>query len=165
VVLTPRRWRQVGGSMSARPGRDAPYPQATVTTSRSPGRARRKPLKPLRAGMPGETGATVVTTLVCFLLLHTRLRAHWAPGIPHALMGGRTMHNPGASRRGIVELCLERRHCEERLVRHKVRFSSNRLNLNVRRLLPVFPRKHPPACRKSVNRGSSSGHSSLVLAK
>src|ERR1700726_3562819 len=40
-------------------------------------RARRKPLKPLRAGMPGYSGATVVTTLVCFLLLHERLRAHW----------------------------------------------------------------------------------------
>src|ERR1700735_2312908 len=29
--------------------------------ARSPGRARRKPLKPLRAGMPGDPGATVVT--------------------------------------------------------------------------------------------------------
>src|SRR5712671_2660249 len=28
--------------------------------ARSPGRARRKPLKPLRAGMPGDPGATVV---------------------------------------------------------------------------------------------------------
>jgi hypothetical protein len=29
--------------------------------ARSPGRARRKPLKPSRAGMPGDSGATVVT--------------------------------------------------------------------------------------------------------
>ena len=49
VVLTPRRWRQVGGVLSARPGSDKSLnPQATVSTSRSPGRARRKPLKPLR---------------------------------------------------------------------------------------------------------------------
>src|SRR6266849_3875534 len=32
--------------------------------ARSPGRARRKPLKPLRAGMPGDPGATVVKTRV-----------------------------------------------------------------------------------------------------
>jgi hypothetical protein len=36
--------------------------------------------------MPGETGVTVVTMLVCFLILHTRLRAHRAPGIPCALL-------------------------------------------------------------------------------
>src|SRR5665213_238484 len=35
--------------------------------------------------MPGETGVTVVTTLVCFFNLHARLRVHRAPGIPCAL--------------------------------------------------------------------------------
>src|SRR3954462_8422587 len=35
--------------------------------------------------MPGVTGVTVVTMLVCFLILHARLRAHRAPGIPCAL--------------------------------------------------------------------------------
>jgi hypothetical protein len=39
VVLTPRRWRQVGGSDSAGDG---------GKQARSPGRARYKPLKPLR---------------------------------------------------------------------------------------------------------------------
>src|SRR3984885_12377438 len=39
VVLTPRRWRQVGGSNSAGDGGNK---------ARSPGRARNKPLKPLR---------------------------------------------------------------------------------------------------------------------
>ncbi len=34
--------------------------------ARSPGRVRRKPLKPLRAGMPGDPGGPVVTMLVCF---------------------------------------------------------------------------------------------------
>src|SRR5713101_7592299 len=41
-------------------------------TARSPGRARSKPLKPLRVGMPGESGVTVVTMLVCFVLFRTR---------------------------------------------------------------------------------------------
>ena len=35
--------------------------------------------------MPGVSGVTVVNTLVCFLLSHTRLRARLAPGIPCAL--------------------------------------------------------------------------------
>jgi len=36
--------------------------------------------------MPGETGVTVVTMLVCFTYhLHARLRVHRAPGIPCAL--------------------------------------------------------------------------------
>src|ERR1700738_5316259 len=39
VVLTPRRWRQVRGGDSADDG---------GKQARSPGRARRKPLKPLR---------------------------------------------------------------------------------------------------------------------
>ncbi len=49
--------------------------------------------KPLRAGMPGESGVPVVTTLVCLFSPHTRLRVHWPPGIPHALnFSGRTLH-------------------------------------------------------------------------
>src|SRR6202021_3179626 len=57
VVLTPRRWRQVGGRDSAADG---------GKKARSPGRARNKLLKPLRAGMPGDPGATVVTTSCAF---------------------------------------------------------------------------------------------------
>src|SRR3979411_1273648 len=48
--------------------------------ARSPGRARRKPLKPLRAGMPGFSGGPVVTTLV---------------------------HNSGASRREVADSHLK----------------------------------------------------------
>ena len=73
VVLTPRRWRQVLWKAS-RPDR--------VRTSqisaddggkraRSPGRARNKPLKPLRAGMPGCSGGLVVTNS-CGLFFPTR---------------------------------------------------------------------------------------------
>src|SRR5260221_14255121 len=41
--------------------------------------------KTIARGMPGVSGVTVVTTLVCFFHLHTRLRVHRAPGIPCAL--------------------------------------------------------------------------------
>ena len=44
VVLTPRRWRQVSSGNATGDGGNR---------ARSP-RARRKPLKPLRTGMPGE---------------------------------------------------------------------------------------------------------------
>ena len=57
VVLTPRRWRQVCVHHAGDGDNKA----------RSPGRARRKPLKPLRAGMPGETGEPVVTNSYAFL--------------------------------------------------------------------------------------------------
>jgi hypothetical protein len=53
VVLTPRRWRQVGEvAMSALTGLTRRADDGDKR-ARSPGRARRKPLKPLRAGMPG----------------------------------------------------------------------------------------------------------------
>src|SRR5436309_4672729 len=42
--------------------------------------------------MPGVTGVTVVTMLVCFFILHARLRAHRAPGIPCALFNSRVKH-------------------------------------------------------------------------
>jgi hypothetical protein len=45
VVLTPRRWRQAGESNFTSDG---------GKKARSPRRARRKPLTPLRAGMPGD---------------------------------------------------------------------------------------------------------------
>src|SRR5882757_802915 len=68
--------------------------------SRSPGRSRRKPLKPLRAGMPGDPGATVVTNARAF---YTTRAAADALGIRHSprpLWGGNDMNNSGASRRG-----------------------------------------------------------------
>ena len=66
VVLTPRRWRQVRG-MASRPNR-ARTSQISADDggkrARSPGRARHKPLKPLRAGMPGDAGVLVVTRVL-----------------------------------------------------------------------------------------------------
>ena len=54
--------------------------------ARSPGRARSKPLKPSRAGMPGDPGATVVTNACAYYTSRTRLRVQRAPGIPRSLL-------------------------------------------------------------------------------
>jgi hypothetical protein len=63
--------------------------------------------------MPGDSGATVVTTLVWFVFIsHARLRVHRVPGIPHALLiqGRRIFAKPGriVPREGGV---LSQRHC------------------------------------------------------
>src|SRR5579863_5474545 len=53
--------------------------------------------------MPGGSGVTVVTMLVCFFISHTRPRARRAPGIPCALFISRARFNNSgaiASREG-----------------------------------------------------------------
>jgi hypothetical protein len=97
VVLTPRRWRQVCGSLSADDGDNQ---------ARSPRRARRKPLKPLRAGMPGVFGVSVVTNARAFYPTRAAAGAR-APGIPRALSGERFVHYPGGSRRGNADVWVE----------------------------------------------------------
>ena len=72
VVLTPRRRRQVG---------ERNFTDDGDKKARSPGRARRKPLKPLRAGMPGDPGATVVTNARAF---YTPRAAAGATGTRHS---------------------------------------------------------------------------------
>jgi hypothetical protein len=76
--------------------------------ARSPGRVRGRPLKPLRAGMPGDPGATVVTN-ACVLLLYTRGRGcNGHPAFPAPLgvaprppfQGEKYTHHSGATRRG-----------------------------------------------------------------
>jgi hypothetical protein len=79
VVLMPRRRHQVLRE-DARDDGDK--------KARSPGRARRKPLKPLRAGMPGLTGELVVTTLVCFLLCTRGCGCIGARHSPRPLISG-----------------------------------------------------------------------------
>ena len=59
--------------------------QATVATKPGHRGEREVSRKTIARGMPGETGVTVVTTLVCFHISHARLRVHRAPGIPCAL--------------------------------------------------------------------------------
>src|SRR6266446_2586902 len=72
--------------------------------ARSPGRARHKLLKPLRAGMPGDSGVLVVTRVLSANTKCTRGRGcngHPAFPTPSVFGGTKFMHNPGASRRGI----------------------------------------------------------------
>jgi hypothetical protein len=54
----------------------------------SPGRARRKPFQPLRAGMPGVSGVPVVTGSCAFHHSHARLRVHRHPAFPTPSTGG-----------------------------------------------------------------------------
>jgi hypothetical protein len=79
VVLTPRRWRQVGGRDSASDGGNK---------ARSPGRARNKLLKPLRAGMPGDPGATVVTNARAYYSTRAAAGASSTRHSPRPLLGG-----------------------------------------------------------------------------
>src|SRR6195256_3068696 len=76
--------------------------------ARSPGRARRKPLKPLRAGTSGDSGVLVVTRL-----RSTTTTAHEAAGAlgirrsPRPLLGGKFINASGASRREpLIHVCL-----------------------------------------------------------
>src|SRR3984885_12357195 len=78
VVLTPRRWCQVGERNFTGDGGNK---------ARSPGRARNKLLKPSRAGIPGDPGATVVTN-ACVLLPYTRgCGCNGHPAFPAPLLG------------------------------------------------------------------------------
>src|ERR1700688_3884256 len=69
----PRRWHQVGGSVSAGDG---------GKKARSPGRARRKPLKPLRGECRAFSGVTVVTNARVY---YTPRAAAGASGARHSL--------------------------------------------------------------------------------
>jgi hypothetical protein len=65
VVLTPRRWRQGCGYWVGPTGRGHNIsPQTTVAKKPGHRGARNKPLKPLRAGMPGDAGVLVVTRVL-----------------------------------------------------------------------------------------------------
>src|ERR1700738_245376 len=73
VVLTPRRWCQVGRSNSADDG---------GKRARSPRGARRKPLKPLRGECRAFSGVTVVTNARVY---YTPRAAAGASGARHSL--------------------------------------------------------------------------------
>src|SRR3984957_9597053 len=67
--------------------------------ARSPGRSRRKPLKPLRAGMPGDPGATVVTNA----------RVYYTPRAAAGALG--TRHSPRPLISGAIVLRIARAPC------------------------------------------------------
>jgi hypothetical protein len=75
----------------------------------SPGRARRKPLKPLRR--EGRVSGVPVVTTVCLLPLHTGRGCPRAPGFSCALTlkARNSFHHSDAPRREMAELCLVER--------------------------------------------------------
>src|SRR5882724_4371574 len=76
--------------------------------ARSPGRARRKPLKPLRAGMPGDSGVLVVTRVRSTTTKCTRgCGCNGHPAFPTPSLGGRFINGSGALRREGVKACLK----------------------------------------------------------
>ncbi len=75
--------------------------------ARSPGRARRKPLKPLRAGTSGDSGVLVVTRVRSTNTKCTRGRGcNGHPAFPTPSMGGRFMHDSSALRCEAANVCL-----------------------------------------------------------
>src|SRR5450755_1916854 len=99
VVLTPRRWRQVRGVASALPGLDKTYPQTTVAKEPGHRGARRSPLKPLRAGMPGVSGVLVVTRVrSTTTIAHETAGALGIRHSPRPLRGERFSNGSGALR-------------------------------------------------------------------
>jgi len=109
VVLAPVAGVKSAEVKSARPGLTKPFnPLMTVTRRiRSPGRARYKPLKPLRAGMPGDLGWTCgdYARVLCFTIC-TRgygCGGHPAFPTPSVFLGEESIHSSGALRRGIAD--------------------------------------------------------------
>src|SRR5216684_5525073 len=83
--------------------------------ARSPGRARRKPLKPLRAGTSGDSGVLVVTRVRSTNTKCTRGRGcNGHPAFPTPSKGERFINGSGALRGEVanVYVGLEQRHCE-----------------------------------------------------
>ena len=106
VVLTSRRRCQAPGKLTLLRGDGD-------KKARSPGRARRKPLKPFAQGMPGRSGEPVVTMLVCFIYFAreaTGALTHPAFPAPSVIEG--FMQQPGriAPREGGG--VRHERHCE-----------------------------------------------------
>ena len=113
VVLTPRCWRQVRGVKSAQPGLDKNISADDGgKQARSPGRARRKPLKPLRAGTSGDSGVLVVTRVRPTNTKCTRGRGcNGHPAFPTPYFGRKFKYRLGRfASRGRERVF--RRHCE-----------------------------------------------------
>jgi len=84
-----RCWCQVGEGLYDCPtGRvDRQFAGDGGKTNSSPGRARHKLLKPFACGNAGRSRCLRCEHSCAYFTIraHTRLRVHWAPGIPHAL--------------------------------------------------------------------------------
>jgi hypothetical protein len=97
VVLTPRRRRQVSQKCLRGDG---------DKKARSPGRARNKLLKPSRAGMPGDPGATVVTNARAYYHYTRGCGCNGHPAFPTPSLGRKvSCTNSGALRGEDAEAC------------------------------------------------------------
>src|ERR1700686_3726005 len=64
--------------------------------------------KTIAWGMPGVSRCDLTNACAFYHYPCTRgYRAHRTPGIPCALLGARYLQDPGTSRRGIAQSCLE----------------------------------------------------------
>src|ERR1700726_4330466 len=115
VVLTPRRRRQVG---------ERDFTSDGDKKARSPGRARNKLLKPSRAGMPGDPGATVVTNARAYYSTRAAAGATGTRHSPRPLLGGSFMHSSGASCRETAKVRLRAPDAAQRHKRVHARLST-----------------------------------------
>ena len=100
VVLTPRRWRHVLEKLTllgSNGGKKA----------RSPGRARRKPLKPLRREGRTASAEPVCSCAHLHAFLRTRPRVQRAPGLPRALLRVACVLFPKEARTKWTKPCRE----------------------------------------------------------
>jgi hypothetical protein len=96
VVLTPRRRRQVSGVLVGPTGLGQNISADDGDkNARSPGRARNKPLKPLRAEMPGDSGVPVASTPVLSTFAQGAAGAAGTRHSPRPQGGESYLHSPG----------------------------------------------------------------------
>jgi hypothetical protein len=95
------------GGLASPTGRTKPYSRGDgVKQARSPGRARYKPLKPLRRE-GRSVSAEPVCSCACFCtVLHTRPRVQRAPGFPCALFGAEGFVTTRATRAAGSRRCV-----------------------------------------------------------
>jgi hypothetical protein len=109
------------GGFESPTGRKKPYSRGDgVKQARSPGRARHRPLKPLRRESRIASAGPVCSCACFCTILHTRPRVQRASGFPCALffVEGKefSLQTSGGSRRGNAKVChavIARSPCDE----------------------------------------------------
>src|SRR6478752_4052398 len=99
VVLAPRPWRYVGGSLPAGNG---------GKKGRFPGESTKETVKPLRGESRDRSAEPVVTMLVCFFICIRGCRCSWHPAFPAPSSQGegqRDCRTRAKSRRGSAVGC------------------------------------------------------------
>src|SRR6266404_2390396 len=115
-------WRTAKSCGSDAPGLASSLrEEAQMTVATKPGHRGEREVsrKTIARGMPGRSGVTVVTMLVCFVLFRTRgcgcIERPAFPA-PSEFKGERFMHGSGGSRREIAKACvivIARSPCDE----------------------------------------------------